>query len=504
MHDIRFIRDNPEAFDAGLKARFLAPQSADILALDAKRREAITRQQEAEQGRNALSKQIGQAKAKGDEAEFERLRAEVDRLKTVLEEAGVEAAKYDEALNQHLAGLPNLPEEGVPVGEDEDANEEVRGWGEPREFSFTPKDHTDLGEGLGWLDFDAAAKISGARFAVLKGGLARLERALAQFMLDLHTSEHGYIEVSPPYMVRDEAMFGTGQLPKFAEDLYKISFFDFEQMKRDVTAAVDDAISPEVVDGVLNKALELTKEIPVGINAKEYARGIIEAELQPFRESLKDQFRAKNRVGEYQRPMWLIPTAEVPLTNLVRDAIHEDGQFPLRMTAHTPCFRAEAGSAGRDTRGLIRQHQFHKVEMVSITTPEQSADELDRMTGCAEEVLRRLELPYRVMLLSSGDMGFAAKRTYDIEVWLPSQNTYREISSCSNCGDFQARRMNARFRREGEKKPDFLHTLNGSGVAVGRAMLAVMENHQNDDGSINIPKALQPYMGGLNKLERGA
>lgn len=425
MHDIRFIRDNPEAFDAGLKARFLAPQSADILALDAKRREAITRQQEAEQGRNALSKQIGQAKAKGDEAEFERLRAEVDRLKTVLEEAGEEAAKYDEALNQHLAGIPNLPEEGVPVGEDEEANEEVRGWGEPRDFAFTPKDHTDLGEGLGWLDFDAAAKISGARFAVLKGGLARLERALAQFMLDLHTSEHGYTEVSPPYMVRDEAMFGTGQLPKFAEDLFRTT---------------DDR--------------------------------------------------------------WLIPTAEVPLTNLVRDAIHEEGQFPLRMTAHTPCFRAEAGSAGRDTRGLIRQHQFHKVEMVSITTPEQSAEELDRMTGCAEEVLRRLELPYRVMLLSSGDMGFGAKRTYDIEVWLPSQNTYREISSCSNCGDFQARRMNARFRREGEKKPEFLHTLNGSGVAVGRAMLAVMENHQNEDGSINVPKALQPYMGGLTKLER--
>lgn len=426
MHDIRFIRDNPEAFDAGLKARFLAPQSADILALDAKRREAITRQQEAEQGRNALSKQIGQAKAKGDEAEFERLRGEVDRLKTVLEEAGIEAAKYDEALNQHLSGLPNLPEEGVPVGEDEDANEEVRGWGEPREFFFTPKDHSDLGEALGWLDFDVAAKMSGARFAVLKGGLARLERALAQFMLDLHTTEHGYTEVSPPYMVRDEAMFGTGQLPKFAEDLFRTT---------------DER--------------------------------------------------------------WLIPTAEVPLTNLVRDAIHEESQFPLRMTAHTPCFRAEAGSAGRDTRGLIRQHQFHKVEMVSITTPEQSAEELDRMTGCAEEVLRRLELPYRVMLLSSGDMGFGAKRTYDIEVWLPSQNTYREISSCSNCGDFQARRMNARFRREGEKKPDFLHTLNGSGVAVGRAMLAVMENHQNEDGSINIPKALQPYMGGLTKLERG-
>ncbi|HAQ36201.1 MAG TPA: serine--tRNA ligase, partial [Alphaproteobacteria bacterium] len=335
------------------------------------------------------------------------------------------AAKFDEALNQYLAGLPNLPEDDVPVGEDEAANEEVRGWGEPRDFDFEPKDHSDLGEALGMLDFDAAAKMSGARFSVLTGGLARLERALAAFMLDLHTSEHGYLEVSPPYMVRDEAMFGTGQLPKFAEDLFRTT---------------DER--------------------------------------------------------------WLIPTAEVPLTNLVRDAIHDEGAFPMRMTAHTPCFRAEAGSAGRDTRGLIRQHQFHKVEMVTVTTPEQSADELERMTGCAEEVLRRLELPYRVMLLSSGDMGFGAKRTYDLEVWLPSQKGYREISSCSNCGDFQARRMNARFRREGEKKPDFLHTLNGSGVAVGRAMLAVMENHQNADGSINIPAALQPYLGGMTKLER--
>ncbi|MAL09571.1 MAG: serine--tRNA ligase [Maricaulis sp.] len=425
MHDIRFIRDNPDAFDAGLKARFLEPQSADILALDAKRRDAITRQQEAEQSRNALSKQIGQAKAKGDEDEFQRLRSEVERLKTVLDEAGQDAAKFDEALNQYLAGLPNLPEDDVPVGEDEAANEEVRGWGEPRDFDFEPKDHSDLGEALGMLDFDAAAKMSGARFSVLTGGLARLERALAAFMLDLHTSEHGYLEVSPPYMVRDEAMFGTGQLPKFAEDLFRTT---------------DER--------------------------------------------------------------WLIPTAEVPLTNLVRDAIHDEGAFPMRMTAHTPCFRAEAGSAGRDTRGLIRQHQFHKVEMVTVTTPEQSADELERMTGCAEEVLRRLELPYRVMLLSSGDMGFGAKRTYDLEVWLPSQKGYREISSCSNCGDFQARRMNARFRREGEKKPDFLHTLNGSGVAVGRAMLAVMENHQNADGSINIPAALQPYLGGMTKLER--
>jgi len=423
MHDIRLIRDNPEAFDQGLARRFLEPQSDELLRLDRKRREAVGRQQEAETERNALSKQIGQAKAKGDEDEFNRLRTEVDRLKSVLEDSGTDAAKFEEALNQHLAGLPNIPMDDVPVGKDEADNEEVRGWGTPNAFSFTPKDHVDLGEGLGQLDFERAAAMSGARFAVLQGGLARLERALAQFMLDLHTSEHGFTEVSPPYLVRDEAMFGTGQLPKFADDLFHTD---------------DDR--------------------------------------------------------------WLIPTAEVPLTNLFREAIHAEGDFPARLTAYTPCFRAEAGSAGRDTRGLIRMHQFQKVEMVCVTRPEDSEDELERMTNCAEEILRRLELPYRVMLLSSGDMGFGARKTYDLEVWLPSQDTYREISSCSNCGDFQARRMNARFRREGEKKPEFLHTLNGSGVAVGRAMLAVMENHQNEDGSITIPDVLRPYMGGIEVL----
>ncbi|QNL19072.1 serine--tRNA ligase [Hyphobacterium sp. CCMP332] len=423
MHDIRLIRDNPEAFDQGLAKRFLEPQSDEILRLDRKRREAVGRQQEAETERNALSKQIGQAKAKGDEGEFNRLRAEVDRLKSVLEDSGADAAKFEEALNQHLAGLPNIPMDDVPVGKDEADNEEVRGWGTPKEFGFTPRDHVDLGEGLGQLDFERAAAMSGARFAVLQGGLARLERALAQFMLDLHTSEHGFTEVSPPYLVRDEAMFGTGQLPKFADD----------------------------------------------------------------------SFHTDNGY-------WLIPTSEVPLTNLFRETIHKEADFPARLTAFTPCFRSEAGSAGRDTRGLIRMHQFQKVEMVCVTRPEDSEEELDRMTNCAEEILRRLELPYRVMLLSSGDMGFGARKTYDLEVWLPSQVTYREISSCSNCGDFQARRMNARFRREGEKKPEFLHTLNGSGVAVGRAMLAVMENHQNEDGSITIPDVLRPYMGGLEVL----
>ena len=424
MHDIKLIRDDASAFDAALARRGLEPQSPVLLELDSKRREALGRQQDAETERNALSKLVGRAKASGDEAEFNRLRGEVDRLKAVLEESSEQARHFDEALNQHLAALPNLPEADVPMGKDENDNLEIRRWGEPKAFNYEPKDHVDLGEGLGQMDFEGAAALSGARFVALKGGLARLERALAQFMLDLHTGQHGYTEVSPPYMVRDDAMFGTGQLPKFADDLFRTT------------------------DG-----------------------------------------------------RWLIPTAEVPLTNLARDAIHAEDTLPMRMTAYTPCFRAEAGSAGRDTRGMIRMHQFQKVEMVSLVKPEDSAAELDRMTGCAEKVLQLLELPYRVMLLCNGDMGFSAKRTYDLEVWLPSQDTYREISSCSNCGEFQARRMNARYRKEGEKKPAFLHTLNGSGVAVGRAMLAVMENHQNADGSITIPTVLRPYMGGLERLE---
>ena len=422
MHDIRFIRDHPDAFDAGLIQRGLNPHAERLLELDARRRKATTRLQELETERNAKSKEIGKAKAKGDEARFNDLRAEVDRLKSEMEEASEAARTAEEVLNQHLAALPNLPAEDVPQGADETENEEVRGWGEPRAFDFEIRDHVAVGERLG-LDFERAAAMSGSRFAVLSGPLARLERALAAFMLDLQTGEHGYREMSVPYLVRDEALFGTGQLPKFAEDQFRTT---------------DDR--------------------------------------------------------------WLIPTAEVPLTNMVRDAIHAEGDFPIRMTAHTPCFRSEAGAAGRDTRGLIRMHQFDKVELVSITTPEQSDDELERMTGCAEEVLRRLELPYRVMLLCTGDMGFAARRTYDLEVWTPSQDTYREISSCSTCGDFQARRMNARFRREGEKKPEYLHTLNGSGVAVGRALVAILENHQNEDGSVTLPEALRPYMGGLETL----
>lgn len=423
MHDIRYIRDNPAAFDAAMDKRGRRPQAQRLIDLDARRREATTRLQEVETERNAKSRQIGQAKAQGDDAAFQRLRAEVDALKREMEAAGEAVKTAEEVLNQHLAALPNTPLDDVPEGEDESANEEVRGWSAPRAFDFAVKDHVALGEGLGGLDFERAAAMSGARFAVLKGQLARLERALAHFMLDLHTREHGYTEVSPPYMVRDEAAFGTGQLPKFAEDLFRTT------------------------DG-----------------------------------------------------RWLIPTAEVPLTNLVREAIHDHSAFPMRLTAHTPCFRSEAGSAGRDTRGLIRMHQFSKVELVSIVEPDQSEDELERMTHAAETVLQRLELPYRVMLLCAGDMGFAARKTYDLEVWLPSQAGYREISSCSNCGAFQARRMNARYRREGEKRPEFVHTLNGSGVAVGRALLAVLENHQQEDGSIVLPDALRPYMGGVEAL----
>jgi len=425
MHDIRLIREAPEAFDAALARRGSEPHAQRLIELDARRRDAQTRLQALETERNAKSKEIGQAKAQGDEDRFNALRAEVDRLKSAMESAQDEARLADEVLDQHLAALPNRPDEDVPEGEDEAGNEEVRGWGEPGAFDFAVKDHVDLGEGLGGLEFERAAAMSGARFAVLSGPLARLERALGQFMLDLHVSEHGYRETSPPFLVRDAALFGTGQLPKFAEDLFRTT---------------DDR--------------------------------------------------------------WLIPTAEVPLTNLVRESILTEGELPLRFAARTPCFRAEAGSAGRDTRGLIRMHQFEKVELVSIVRPEDSEDELERMTGAAEEVLRRLELPYRVMALCGGDMGFAAAKTYDLEVWLPSQETYREISSCSNCRDFQARRMSARFRREGEKKPEFVHTLNGSGVAVGRALLAVLENHQQSGGSVAVPDALRPYLGGLEVLTR--
>lgn len=422
MHDIKAIRDNPDLYEQAWSAKGRSGVVAEALSLDATLRGAQTALQEAQSRRNDLSKQIGQAKGRKDEAEAARLMAEVETLKGDLETQGQVERETGEALRDLLAGLPNLPAPDVPPGADENDNQEVRRWGEPFAIA-SPKDHVDLGETLGLMDFEAAARMSGSRFVVLKGQLARLERALGQFMLDLQTREHGYLEVSPPLLVRDEAVFGTGQLPKFAEDLFHTE------------------------DG-----------------------------------------------------RWLIPTAEVSLTNLVRDQITPTEELPLRLTALTHCFRSEAGASGRDTRGMIRQHQFQKVELVSITTPDQSDSEHERMVGCAEAVLKALELPFRTMLLCSGDMGFSARKTYDLEVWIPSEGRYREISSCSNCGDFQGRRMNARTKAAGDKATRFVHTLNGSGLAVGRTLVAILENYQDENGAIAVPQALHPYMGGLTRI----
>jgi seryl-tRNA synthetase len=427
MHDIRWIRDHADEFDHALRRRGLPPASADLLALDERRRAAIAQVEAAQARRNAASREIGLAKGQKDDERAQVLMVEVASLKAAIQ-AGEAAEKQAIAeLDSALAQIPNLPLADVPEGTGAHDNVEHHRFGARRNYSFGPREHFDLGEAFGLMDFDAAAKLSGARFVVLKGPLARLERGLAAFMLDLHTSEHGYTEIDPPLLVRDAAMFGTAQLPKFADD----------------------------------------------------------------------QFRTTTQ-------HWLIPTAEVPLTNLVRESIVPEAQLPMRFTACTPCFRAEAGAAGKDTRGMIRQHQFTKVELVSITSPGQSRDEHERMLACAEEVLRRLDLHYRVVTLCTGDMGFAAQKTYDIEVWLPGQAAYREISSCSTCGEFQARRMNARYRPAGGGAPRYVHTLNGSGVAVGRALIAVMETYQQEDGSIAIPDALKPYLGQLNAIERAA
>jgi len=423
MHDIRAIRETPELYEKQWAAKGMSGRVAELLEIDARLRAAQTALQAAQAERNESSKKIGQAKARKDEAEATRLMAHVETLKKTLEEQAEVEREAGEQLRHILAALPNIPAPDVPPGEDENHNLEVRRWGEPFAIA-APKDHVDLGERLGMLDFEAAARMSGSRFVVIKGQLARLERALGQFMLDLQTAEHGYTEVSPPILVRDEALFGTGQLPKFAEDLF------------------------HTTDG-----------------------------------------------------RWLIPTAEVSLTNLVREQITAEEELPLRLTALTPCFRSEAGASGRDTRGMIRQHQFYKVELVSITAPEQSEAEHERMVGCAESVLKRLELPFRTMLLCAGDMGFSARKTYDLEVWIPSENRYREISSCSNCGDFQARRMDARTKAAGGKGTRFVHTLNGSGLAVGRTLVAILENYQDEGGRIAVPQALHPYLPGLTHIE---
>ncbi|MFT3725192.1 MAG: serine--tRNA ligase [Hyphomonadaceae bacterium] len=431
MHDIRAIRENPDAYAAALSRRPAVDGKAEvsrILELDAEVRRALLVKEQAEAARNAKSKEIGKAKASKDEALASRLMEEVAQAKATIETAGKDEADAIAKRDDALARLPNVPFEDVPLGKDETGNREVKHWGTPRKFNFSPKDHADIGEKLGMMDFEAAAKMSGARFVVLKKHLARLERALTQFMLDVQTEQNGYQETAAPLMVRDEAAYGTGQLPKFTEDLFRTN------------------------------------------------------------------------TGH-----WLIPTAEVSLTNIVREQITEAAQLPIRMTAATPCFRSEAGSAGRDTKGMIRMHQFIKVELVSIVKPEDSAAEHERMTRCAEGILERLDLPYRTMMLCTGDMGFGARKTYDLEVWLPSQDTYREISSCSNCGDFQARRMDARYRESPsvnnpKPKPEFVHTLNGSGLAVGRTLVAILENYQEEDGKVRVPKALVPYMSGLEVI----
>jgi seryl-tRNA synthetase len=428
VHDIRAIRENPEAFDAALARRGLPPASPALIELDEARRANLTALQEAQARRNAASKEVGKAKAAKDEARAAELMAEVASLKDVLAQGEDAERRIETDLQRALEVIPNLPREDVPFGRDETGNVEVRKVGTPPTFAFAPKHHFELGEALGLMDFETAGKVSGARFVFLKGALARMERALAAFMLDLHSapangSLGGYMEVVPPLLVKDHAAYGTGNLPKFADDLFRTT-------------------------------------------------------------------------NDY----WLIPTAEVSLTNLVRETILDEAALPIRLTAATPCFRSEAGAAGRDQRGMIRQHQFTKVELVSVTTPDTSLAEHERMTGCAEEVLRRLGLPFRTMLLCTGDMGFASQKTYDIEVWLPGQDTYREISSCSVCGDFQARRMGARYRGKDAKETRFVHTLNGSGLAVGRTLVAVMENYQQANGSIVVPDALRPYMGGLETI----
>jgi len=468
MHDIKWIRDNPDAFDAALKRRGLEPLSAKLIVLDQQRRSAIVASEFAQARRNSASKEIGDAKKAKDEARAATLMAEVAELKVTMPRLEAAAKAADEELAVALAGIPNLPLDEVPDGLDEHGNVQRHVFGAVRNHAFTPKPHDELGHALGAMDFETAAKLSGARFVVLKKGLARLERAIGQFMLDLHTNEHGYTEINPPLLVRDPVMFGTGQLPKFREDQF---------------AVVQEQNLEQQLDA--NNAEAEAKKVRPGSGQLEHNVPAIE-------------------VPTRKQTHWLIPTAEVPLTNLVRESILDEKELPMRLTALTPCFRAEAGAAGRDTRGMIRQHQFTKVELVSITTPETSKDEHERMLACAEEVLRQLDLHYRVMTLCAGDMGFAAQKTYDIEVWMPGQGeggAYREISSCSVCGDFQARRMDARYRGP-DGKPRFVHTLNGSGTAVGRALIAVMETYQQEDGSIAVPDVLQPYMGGLKVIEK--
>lgn len=516
MHDIRLIRENPEAFDAGLARRGLEPQAAPLIALDERRRALITQLQTDHARRNEASKAVGAAKAVGDESTAEALMAEVAAIKARVPAVEGEEKALSKRLGELLSALPNLPAADVPDGEDETGNVEVKRLGAPRAFDFALKEHADLGPPLG-MDFETGVKLSGARFTFLRGDMARVHRALSQFMLDTHTLENGYTECNPPVLVNDAAMYGTDKLPKFADDSYSILneyykkkiILDSKKEYMDALSAQDrfnagqmDKISEFIQD---NKGkINLLKLADISQKYSEY----FEKNRQSF-ESLKnefshlsEQFTEMDSRGEGNR-QWLIPTSEVSLTASVAGRIIGDLSAPIRMTAHTLCFRSEAGAAGRDTRGFIRQHQFEKVELVSICRPQDSVEEHERMTRCAEGILEALGLPYRRMLLCTGDMGFGARKTWDLEVWLPGQNAWREISSCSTCGDFQARRMNARYRNA-DGKPAFVHTLNGSGLAVGRTLVAVLENYQQADGSVAVPEALKPYLRGLNRLEPAA
>ena len=473
MYDIRWIRENAAAFDRGLTRRGLAPLSSSLLELDDVRRSSIAKAQATQERRNALSKDIGKAMGAKDVALADTLKAEVAALKEQQPALEAEEKAAKDALDEKLAAIPNTPFDDVPDGADEHGNVVLHVHGvKPEERGLLkgvndPKQHFELGEALGQMDFEKAAKLSGSRFVVLQSQVARLSRAIGQFMLDTHTEEHGYTEIMPPLMVRDEVMFGTAQLPKFRDDQFMAADMEWRGNR-------------------LNEILkDLDKAIPQGGSAFDTVQKLVEE-------------------AETSEQFWLIPTAEVPLTNLARESILSEEELPLRFTALTPCFRAEAGSAGRDTRGMLRQHQFEKVELVSITAPEKSREEHERMLACAEAVLKKLDLHYRVMTLCTGDMGFASQKTWDIEAWLPGQKTYREISSCSVCGDFQARRMNARYKTRDGKGPFFVHTLNGSGTAVGRALIAVMENYQNADGSITVPDVLVPYMRGVTRIEKAA
>ena len=512
MHDIRWIRDNAEAFDAGLARRGLPAQSAELIALDDARKQAVSDLQLLQERRNAASRQIGQAMAAKDPVRADTLKAEIAGLKASIMDGETAQSEADAFLHEALAGIPNLPADDVPDGADEHGNVEYRRHGERPALGFVPKQHFELGEALGLMDFEAAAAMSGARFVVLKGALARLERALGQFFLDTHTGENGYTEVNPPLMVRDAAMFGTAQLPKFEEDQYfgaskkLIKFNPRESVLRREHAIAEYLSKSGLYTDSNRKIFEVLYEKIISDISQEEWIAITQYIERMTDHSDKDAHLIslmQSEIGDIRsNRRWLIPTAEVPLTNLVRESVLAESHLPKRFTALTPCFRAEAGSAGRDTRGMLRQHQFNKVELVSITTPDESGAEHERMLACAETILQKLGLHYRVMTLCAGDMGFASSKTYDIEVWMPGQDTYREISSCSVCGDFQARRMEARYRPTdpARGKTAYVHTLNGSGVAVGRALIAVMENYQQADGSIAIPEALHPYMGGVTRI----